>query len=155
MTDLELQKNIAEELEGFLKDDGIMMPLAAKFAKLNVYVQDLPLKGDEDEYDQKNYIVVMLGNQEADDECWTAEIHFSICIEDRDEDRSGNTNILYLMNEIYMHFIKKGIIGRHCRMEKAAHKILNLEAMYPYYEGDLVTYWKLPLPNEEGLEGFL
>lgn len=155
MTDLELQQNIVDDLTVFLEKDGIMMPMGKEFEKLRVYRQDLPLKGDEDEYEQKNYIVVMLGEQKADEECWTTEIHFSICIEDRDSDRSGNINILYLMNEIYLHFIKKGIVGKHCRMEKEAHKVLNFEAMYPYYEGDLVTYWKLPLPNEEGLEEFL
>ena len=155
MTDLELQQNIVDDLTRFLEKDGIMMPLDKEFKELHVYKQDLPLKEDEDALDMKNYIVVMIGDQKSDEEEWNVEMHFSICIEDRDEDRSGNTNILYLMNEIYMHFIKKGIVGRHCRMEKAAHKVLNLEAMYPYYEGDLITYWKLPLPNEEGLEEYL
>lgn len=155
MTDIDLQHEIAEDLRGFLKKDEIMMPLGAEFAPLKVYCQDLPVKGDEDDEELRNYIVVMIAEEESDDEAWNVEMHFSICIEDRNRERSGNLNILYLMNEIYMHFTKEGIIGRHYSMEKSAKKIINLEALFPYYEGDLVTNWKLPLPNQEGLEDLI
>jgi len=152
MTDIELQNDIADDLREFLKKDGIMMPLGMDFSKIKIYKQDLPLKGDEDDEELRNYIVVMIGDQESDDREWNVEIHFSICIEDRDHDHSGNLNVLYLMNEIYTHFIKKGIVGKHCSMENEANKVLNLETPFPYYEGDLITNWKLPLPNQEGLE---
>lgn len=152
MTDVELQKDIVVSLNKFLKSNEIMMPLEDKFRDLKVYRQDLPLKQDENDEELRNYIVVMIGEEQSSEDEWDVEIHFSVCIEDRDKDRSGNINVLYLMNEIYMYFIKKGTIGRHCRMEKKAHKILNLESVFPYFEGDLVTTWKLPLPNEEGLE---
>lgn len=155
MTDIELQKDIVVDLRKFLKDDGIMMPLGMDFSKIKIYPQDLPLKGDEDDEELRNYIVVMIGEQESNREEWNVEMHFSICIEDRSRNRSGNLNILYLMNEIYTHFIKEGIVGKHCSMENEAKKILNLEAPFPYYEGDLITNWKLPLPNQEGLEEFV
>lgn len=155
MTDIELQKDIVAELKTLLTSKGIMMPLGDVFADLKVYPQDMPLKQDEDDEQQRNYIVVMIGEEESDGEEWDVEVHFSIGIEDRDADCSGNRNILYLMNEIYMHFTKTGIIGRHCKMEKKAYKTLNLEAAFPYFEGDLITHWKLPLPEEEGLEDLI
>lgn len=155
MTDIELQKDIVSELKVLLNSKGIMMPLGGKFASLHVYEQDIPLKQDEDDEMQRNYIVVMIGEEESDGNEWDVEVHFSIGVEDRDKDCSGNKNILYLMNEIFIHFMKSGIIGRHCRMEKKAYKALNLEAPFPYYEGDLITHWKLPLPKEEGLEDFI
>lgn len=152
MTDIELQKVIVKDLRGFLKRDGIMMPLGDDFSDIKVYPQDLPVKQDEDDEELRNYIAVIIAEEKSDTEGWNVEIHFSINIEDRDKNHSGNINILYLMNEIYTHFIKEGIIGKHCSMEVEAQKFLNLQAPYPYYEGDLVTNWKLPLPNQEGLE---
>lgn len=155
MTDIQLQEDIVEELKEFLRSHGIMMPWKSEFSELNVYRQQLPLKDEEDDRLQSNYIVVIIGEQNADEEQWDVEIHFSICIEDRDADRGGDINVLYLMNEIYMFFIGKGIIGGHVKMEKKAHKRLNAEPLFPYYEGDLITHWKLPLPNEMGLEGLI
>ncbi len=152
MTDIELQKVIAGDLQEFLKQDGIMMPLGEDFADIKVYTQDLPVKQDEDDQELRNYIVVMIAEETAGEDEWNVEIHFSVNIEDRDKARSGSVNVLYLMNEIYTHYTKTGVIGRHYRMETEAHKVLNLEAPFPYYEGDLITYWKLPLPNQEGLE---
>lgn len=152
MTDIELQKDIVKDLRKFLKRNGIMMPRGFDFSALNVYEQNLPRKQDEDGEELRNYIVVMIAEEKSNDIEWNVEIHFSINIEDKDRDCSGDINILYMMNEIYTHFIKEGIVGKHCNMEKEAHKILNLEAPFPYYEGDLITNWKLPLPNQEGLE---
>jgi len=152
MTDIELQKDIVKDLRGFLKKDGIMMPLGDAFGDIKVYQQDLPVKQDEDDEELRNYIIVIIAEEKSDKKEWDVEIHFSINIEDRDKNRSGNINVLHLMNEIYTHFIKEGVVGRHCSMEEQAQKFLNLQAPYPYYEGDLVTNWKLPLPNQEGLE---
>ena len=64
-------------------------------------------------------------------------------------DHSGWVNVMYLMNEIYRHFIKVGIVGRHTRMERKAHKRFNPNVLYPYFESDLITYWTLPTPCEE------
>lgn len=155
MTDLELQKDICDELSHLLESQGIMFLLIDKLEDIKVYRQDLPIKDDEDDEALRNYVVVMIGDEHVEDGEWNVEIHFSLNIEDRDKDRSGNINILYMMNEIYAYFVKRGIIGKHCKMEEVAHKILNLESQYPFYEGDLVTNWKLPLPNEEGLEDLI
>lgn len=155
MTDLILVEDIAKELKDYLKFHGIQALYGMDFADLDVYTHDLPIVADEDDYDQKNYILILIGKEVSDGACWDVEVHFSINIEDRDRDRSGNVNILYLMNEIYLFFIKKGIVGRHTKMEKEAYKELNEYARFPFYEGDLVTHWKLPLPVEEGLEDYL
>lgn len=152
MTDLDLQKNIVDKLQKLLMSQGIMFLLVDKLENLKVYIQDLPIKDDEDDEALRNYVLVMIGDEDVQDDEWNVEIHFSINIEDRDRDRSGNINVLYMMNEIYAYFVKNGIVGKHCRMEKEAHKRLNMEAQYPFYEGDLITYWKLPVPDEEGLE---
>lgn len=155
MTDLILVEDIAAALEGHLKSHGIQALYGKDFADFDVYRHDLPLVEDEDAPEQKNYILIMVGEQESDREEWDTQIHFSVNVEDRDRNRSGNMNVLYLMDEIYLFFTRMGIIGKHSKMEPQAYKVLNMEAGYPFYEGDLVTHWKLPLPNEEGLEDFI
>lgn len=161
MTDLDLQKELANELRDHLLDDGIMMVRGKEFKDINVFKQDLPIKsdGDEDEDDDKiwNYIIVMIGDEDVVDGEWKVEIHFLIGIEDKDLQCQGNMNIAYIMNEIYMHLRKETFTGnrKEYEMEEEAHKRFNLNADYPYYEGDLITYWKLPLPLNQGLEEFL
>lgn len=156
MTDIELLKDIKTDLKVFLQKDGIKMLLGDTFSDINVYEQDLPFKQDEDYEGVRNYIVIMVGDQDVEDDAWKTEIHFSINLEDDEQwQNSASINVLYLMNEIYAHFIKTGIVGKHCRMEQEAHKRLNHEMQWPYAQGDLITYWKLPLPNEEGLEDLI
>lgn len=94
-------------------------------------------------------VVVMIADEDVVDDEWRVEVHFSINIEDMDNDHSGWVNVMYLMNEIYRHFIKVGIVGRHTRMERKAHKRFNPNVLYPYFESDLITYWTLPTPCEE------
>lgn len=155
MTDIQLLTDIVSETRSILEQKGIRMVLGEDLEEIKVHMQGIPVKRDEDDEKLRNYIVVMIAEENVEDGEWITEIHFSIHIEDRDRDRSGDLNVLFLMNEIYIHFMKQGIISKHCRIEEEAYKVLNLEAEWPYFEGDLVTKWKLPLPNEEGLEDFV
>lgn len=165
MTDLDLQRAIHEELEQHLLHDGIMMIRGKTFQNMHVFDDSLPLKedGDEDEDDEKqwNYIAVVLGDEDVvtvnDEEMWRVQVHFSIGIEDLDQECQGKKNIAYIMNEIYLHFTQHAFIGQPAQyqMEVEAHKRFNDENVYPYYEGDLITSWLLPLPLPEGLEEFL
>lgn len=149
MTDLQLLSDIVESLKEFVKSDAITMKLGNEYKNLKVYSQDLPEKYDEDDEELRNYVVVMIADEDVVDDEWRVEVHFSINIEDMDSDHSGWTNVMYLMNEIYMHFIKVGIVGRYTKMERVAHKRFNQNVLYPYFESDLITYWTLPTPNEE------
>ncbi len=159
MTDLRLQEAVASELEEHLLSDGIMMLRGREFKNIHVFRQDLPLKenGEEDPEDEEqwNYILVVLDDEDVKDDKWEVTIHFCIGIVDAEKNCQGNLNVAYLMDEIYSYFIKKGIVKNQYRMERKAHKRFNKELRYPYYEGDLITFWRLPLPFEEGLEEFL
>lgn len=149
MTDLQLLNDIVESLNEFVKSDAITMKLGSEYKDLKVYSQDLPEKYDEDDEELRNYVVVMIADEDVVDDEWRVEVHFSINIEDMDKDHSGWMNVMYLMNEIYMHFIKEGIVGKHTRMEREAHKRFNQNVLYPYFESDLITFWRLPTPHEE------
>ena len=149
MTDLQLLNDIVESLKEFVKSDAVTMKLGNEYKDLKVYSQDLREKFDEDDEGLCNYVVVMIADEDVVDDEWRVEVHFSINIEDMDNDHSGWTNVMQLMNEIYMHFIKVGIVGKHTRMEREAHKRFNQNVLYPYFESDLITYWTLPIPHEE------
>lgn len=159
MTDLELQHALVEELRQHLLQDGIMMIRGREFKDMNVYAQELPIRedGEEDpEGDQQwNYILVVLDDEDIVEGEWRVMVHFSVGIEDMDPMCQGHTNVAYLLNEIYQHLVKKGIIGGRFRIEEEAHKRFNQDLCYPYYEGDLITFWRLALPFEEGLGEFL
>lgn len=159
MTDLDLQSAIVDEVKTHLLQDGIMMVRGKEFKDINVFPQELPIKSDgEDDWDderQWNYILVAIGDEDIVDGIWRVEIHFSIGIEDKGENCQGHLNIAYIMNEIYLHFTKIGFAGKKYSMEEEAHKRFNPANQHPYYEGDLITYWELPLPVTEGLEDFL
>lgn len=166
MTDLDLQRTLCRELEEYLLKDGIMCLRGGTFKKFNVYPQELPIKRnrekDADDENQWNYITVILSDQDVEiderglePDCWKVEVHFSVGVEDTDRDRQGHANLSYLINEIYMHFRKQGILDGKYVMETEAHKRFNEHQQYPYYEGDLITYWKIPIPVTEGLEEFL
>ncbi len=153
MTDVMMLREIVSNLRSFIDDEGILGKLDGNYDEIKVYEQDIPEKRDEDDEDLVNYICIMIGDQDTkEDELvdrWHIEVHFAIMLEDTDIDHSGNIDVLNLMNEIYMHFIKIGNFAGHLKMLPDAHKRLNFEARYPYYEGDIVTYWELPLPFEE------
>lgn len=111
MTDLQLLNDIVESLREFVKSDAITMKLGNEYKDLKVYPQDLPEKYDEDDEELRNYVVVMIADEDVVDDEWRVEVHFSINIEDMDNDHSGWVNVMYLMNEIYRHFIKVGIVA--------------------------------------------
>ena len=103
MTDLQLLNDIVESLREFVKSDAITMKLGNEYKDLKVYPQDLPEKYDEDDEELRNYVVVMIADEDVVDDEWRVEVHFSINIEDMDNDHSGWVNVMYLMNEIYRH----------------------------------------------------
>lgn len=162
MTDLDLQRAIVTDLKQHLLRDGIMMIRNKEFQNIRIFTQELPLKADDEYMDdemQWNYITVMLGEQDVvegeNQKEWQVEVHFLIGIMDDDEMCQGNLNISYLMNEIYLHFRKQPFLENEYKMMDEAYKRFNLNNSYPFYEGDLITLWKLPLPHAEGLEEFL
>ena len=89
MTDLQLLNDIVESLREFVKSDAITMKLGNEYKDLKVYPQDLPEKYDEDDEELRNYVVVMIADEDVVDDEWRVEVHFSINIEDMDNDHSG------------------------------------------------------------------
>lgn len=164
MTDLGLQKAIADEISAFLSGKDYQELWGNQLIPLNVYEQDVPLKEpgkgvldeDEESSDQWNYVCVALGDEDLEDDKWTVTVHIVIGIKDRGHDRQGHKVLCNLMNAIYLDLIKKGILQGHYEMDDTkAHKRFADGLEHPFYQSDLITYWTLPNPRMEGLEGLI
>lgn len=145
MTDLKLQEEIMGEIRALLDSQSLKKLDGSARKDFNVYRQDKPYKDDEEDEEQEDYIIVMLDDEDmGDDNQWKVNVHILISIYLYDEEHQGNVILANLMNQIFMHFQKKGIIGGMFEMEHEAHKRFNQECYPNYYECDLITVWKLP-----------
>lgn len=144
MTDLKLQQVIIDEIRTLLDNHSIRKLDGEEWTDFHVYCQDKPYKDDEED-DQEDYIIVMLDDEDLGaDGRWKVNVHILISICLYEEEHQGNMILADLMNQIYMHFQKKGFIGGMFEMESEAHKRFNQESYPNYYECDLITVWKLP-----------
>lgn len=154
MTDLGLQQALYEKLvemtQSYVNDD------LADWTTFKVYKQDKPYKIDDlideetsiAESDQENYIIIMIDDEDTvDNGEWVVQIYFLVSIGEYYEEHNGNIVILNMLNEIWRRLNEDWIIGEKYRPEKQAQKRLNHECYPNYYEGALVTYWRLPDTN--------
>ncbi len=163
MTDLALQDALAKSLEAVLRDAGRKMPWGKELRDIHVFAQQLPVKSpgefqdeDGDYGGQWNYVCIVLAEEKLKDGEWQVEVHFSIGIKDADKECQGHRHVGNLMNEIFLHFAKAGFLeGRYIMDEETAYKKYDMEGEYPYYQGDLVTFWRLPAAQVEGMEGLI
>lgn len=156
MTDLDLQKAIIKELQELTSRQGLKKLDDEVWKDYNIYAQDIPLKDDEFDEAQEDYILVMLDDEDTDDDGrWIVQVHILISIMLYEEEHQGNLILANLMNQIDQHFSKKGVIAGRYEMETERHKRFNHDCPPNYYECDYITKWKLPAPNMEGIDDLL
>lgn len=152
MTDLELQDAIICEIKELAKRQSLKKMNGEVWKDFNIYKQEKPYKDDEDDEEQEDYIIVLINDEDTDEDGnWIVEIQFIISIILYEEAHQGNLILANLMNQLDMHFRKKGIIAGKYEMEAEAHKRFNHECPPTYYESALVTKWKIPAVQQEGL----
>ncbi len=153
MTDLDLQEAIIREIKELAASQSLKKLNGEVWKDYHIYKQDKPYKDDEEADDQEDYILVMLDEEDTDDEGnWIVTVHIVISIMLFEEEHQGNLILANLMNELDLHFCKKGIIAGRYEMEKERHKRFNHECYPNYYECDYITQWKLPGAHLVGLE---
>lgn len=163
MTDLSLQNALAKSLKAFFHDNGRKMPWGDSLKDIHVFTQQLPIKvpecdrdDDGDMGNQWNYVCIVLSEEELKGGEWQIEVHFAVGIKDLDKDCQGHRNVGNLMNEIFLHFAKTGFLaGRYIMDTENAYKKYDLDGEYPYYQGDLITFWRIAAAQTEGLEGLI
>lgn len=123
-----------------------------RWTEYEVYEQEKPYKDDTDDAAQEDYIIVMIGDEDTDEEgCWIVEIQIVIGLTMHNEKNRGGSILANLMNQIYLRFVRKGWLDDRYEMEPEAHKRFNPECVPPEYEAALITKWKLPAYQREGL----
>ncbi len=161
MTDLQLQDALKKELTEHFCDIGRKFPWADSLKEIHIHTQMLPLKDskseerdeDDDIANQWNYICIVIPEEKLSDGEWEVEVHFAVGIKDKDKDCQGYRHVANLMDEIFMHLVKNGVLAEIFSIDtEKAFKSFSMETEYPYYEGDLVTYWHILAPQREGLE---
>lgn len=156
MTDLKLQEVLVKEIQCLLENQSLKKPDGSEWKNLNVYRQEKPYKDDEDDDAQEDYIIVMLDDEDfGEDRRWKVDVHMimSICL--YEDAHQGNMILANLMNQIFMHLQRKGIIGDMFEMEPEAYKRFNHECYPNYYECDLITVWKLPEIERDSSEDLI
>ena len=156
MTDLELQDSLIHEIEEMTRRHSLKKLNGETWEDYKIYRQEKPYKDDEFEDDQEDYIIVLINDEDTDGEGnWIVEIQFIISIVLYEEAHQGNLILANLMNQIEMHLRKKGIIAGKYEIEDEMHKRFNQECPPTYYECALITKWKIPTVQMEGLEGLI
>jgi hypothetical protein len=154
MTDVDLQTALMREVREVLDTQGLknMDDDGTCWKDFNVYRQNLPLKDDDEDWRQTDYIIVIIGDEDTDEEGdWMVQMHMSMSIMSMDPARNGDIVLANLMNQIDLHLSKKGIIDGRYELQKERHKRFNDECMPNEYECDLITIWKIPGSHMEGI----
>ncbi len=167
-TDLDLQKALIEEIKKINLD--WRKPGTAGqwidwkyYRQMKPYKQDMILTDadgtplvDEDghpimipdetrDLDQENYIIVMIDDEDMNSNGeWVVQIIMIVSMYCEDPEQQGNMVIQDVLNRIWMGLAKKGIIADRYEMEPFGRKRFNQEAITNFYEGILITKWKLP-----------
>ena len=165
MTDLDLQKALADELKAMCREEILKMPqydhdgnveTFKSWKEYNIYVNDKPYKDEELPDVQEDYIIVVIGDEDTDNEGnWIVEMHIVVSICLFENEHQGNLIIANLMNQIDYRFRTKGIIAGKYEKEPETYKRFNDDCWENYYEADYISKWKLPAINQEGLEDCL
>ena len=149
MTDIELQKALAQELKQMkLKRlDGTL------WKNFHVYKQGKPYKDDLDTDEQDDYITVVIADEDTDkDGNMIVEIQMilSIYLYD-DKNQTGELMLANFMNQIDYYLRGKRIIDGKYEMEREVHKRFNPDCYPNFYESAYITKWKLPEIDMRGI----
>ncbi|MBQ6577472.1 MAG: hypothetical protein IJL91_06965 [Bacteroidales bacterium] len=172
MSDLELQKELYNRVTAFLEEKGLQFPSMGEEAgedaegnplaepswkAFNVYIQDKPFKTDENDEAEENYIIIILNDEDgiSATEEWDIEIQFIIGIELYENEHQGNLIIANVMNNLWKLFRTTTINGATLDRHNKA-KRFNQENYPNFYEGALITHWRVPdVAVTEGTEELL
>ena len=152
MTDLELQDVLIQEIKELAESQSLRKLDGEVWKDYNIYRQEKPYKDDEEDADQEDYIIVIIGDEDADSEGrWVVTMHIVISIMLLEKEHQGNIILANWMNQLDLHLCKKGVIGGRYEMEKERYKRFNRTYHPNYYECEYITRWTLPEMNREGI----
>lgn len=152
MTDLDLQDAIIKEIKDLTESQSLKKLNDEIWKGYSIYRQDKPLKDDELDEEQEDYIIVMIDDEDTNsDGEWVVTVHILISIMLFEEINQGNLILANIMDQLDLHLCKKKIIAGKYEMENERHKRFNHECYPNYFECDYITKWKLPRVQMEGI----
>ena len=134
-------------LEGFCLRSGKGNPIP-----INIYTQNLPLKGEKD--DEKLYPYVCVGFDHSNiensyDGKEISDIFFVVGVIDREKDNQGWRDVIQMTEKIKQYFFCKGLIQNAFRFSYPIRRMLQQEDSYPYFIGGIEAKCELFIVTEE------
>ncbi len=151
MTPFILRDALIAELKRLFADSKYLNALGES-ASLNIYAQNLPAKGSEDDENHYPFILVRIGevSDVSETEDSTCSIMLSIGVIDHDLDMQGEDTILNINQRIRHHFLSHRTLDKTFRLEpQLTCSLYDEENLYPYFFGYVDMSWIIPSIREE------
>lgn len=148
MTILDLQDELAKDVEYILKDIVTINVEGERISGVNVYKQQLPVVISDEEDDSKfvPYALIRLydGKTEDDDVPWivTADIHLGV--HDADASNQGHRHIMVMCQRIINRYASEPLLAKKYRAEPDMEWALQDGDTYPYYFGGVRIKFNVP-----------
>ena len=151
-TPLQLQKDLATEIENITKDMIFDTPVGKK-QKLKGYIQRLPKIFDdtgeeEEEYDPYPFALIRIDKGTVNNENNNVTVNIVIGIYDNSNDNQGHIAIMNIIDRFEERFLQKPTLNEFSINEEMSFA-LDDESSSPYYLGAIITSWKVPKLNRK------
>lgn len=136
MTATILQEELVEELGNIFKDDLFKNSLG-EYVKLNIYEQQLPIRGDEDAPDPMPYIIVRIetGSTKSGTDPQEVLVTLLFGYFDDDPQNNGHKGVLGMIQKIHERFEKQPMLANQFMFQDPFDWALQDEESFPYFFG--------------------
>lgn len=148
MTALELQKDLATEVENILKDVITKDVDGNQRSGVTAYRQFLPKVTEDDEDETKffPYAIIRLSEGTTPDDftAWQVPTDILLGVYDDDPKMDGGDHIMVMIQRIIDRFSQEALLARKYRCESKMDWAVQDEDTYPYYFGGVRLVFDIP-----------
>ena len=148
MTALELQKDLAAEVENILKDVITKDVDGNQRSGVTAYRQFLPKVTEDDEDETKffPYAIIRLSEGTTPDDFtpWLVTVDILLGCYDTDVNMGGGDSILIMIRRIIDRFSQEALLSRKFRCESKMDWAVQDEDTYPYFFGGVRLQFNIP-----------
>lgn len=137
MTPLELQDELIGEMSRILEGYAYKTPNGG-LIPVNVFAQELPMNGTDDEYDPVPYIIVRLTGGEDDggrESFNTVSVVLIVGIWDDSPEAQGHRDVMNIIQKIYQRFHENPDLNRKAAYAGGFAWAMQDDEYYPYSIG--------------------
>jgi len=148
MTALELQKDLAAEVENILKDVITKDPDGNRKSGVTAYRQFLPKVTEDDEDETKffPYAIIRLSDATTPDDftAWQVTVDVLLGVYDDDPKMGGGDNVLIMIQRIIDRFSQEALLARKYRCQSKMDWAVQDEDTFPYFFGGVRLVFDIP-----------